>query len=104
MEIKTISLKGKKYAQVKDRVGQFHKDHEDGQIKTSYVFVEDKCIFKAKVSFGEPVREFTGHALGKGGTIKAFEKTETVAVGRALGMAGYLSDGEIATYDEITRK
>lgn len=103
MEIPTIDLKGNKYAKVKDRVAQFHKEHKDGQIKTSFNFHEDKLVFKARVSFGDPERVFTGHALGKGGTLKAFEKTETVAVGRALGLAGYLADGDIASYEEMNR-
>lgn len=111
MEIKTINLKGKAYAPVSARVEQFHKDHADGNIVTSYEFKEGYVIFKAKVSWGTPKsvtpegynydRQFTGHAFGKVGTEKAFEKIETVSVGRALAMAGYLAGGEIASYDEM---
>jgi hypothetical protein len=111
MEIKTISLKGKAYAPVSARVEQFHKDHADGNITTSYEFKEGYVIFRAKVSWGMPKsvtpdgiqheRAFTGHAFGKVGTEKAFEKIETVSVGRALAMAGYLAGGEIASYDEM---
>lgn len=99
MEIKTINLKGKQYAPVAERVKAFHEDHKDGQIQTENQFNEGYCIFKATVSFDS--RTFNGHAFGKVGTEKAFEKLETVAVGRALAMAGYLSGGEIASYDEI---
>lgn len=99
MEIKTISLKGKAYAPVSERVAQFHKDHEKGTINTEYNFAENMCIFKATVSFDD--RTFNGHAFGKVGTEKAFEKLESVAVGRALAFAGYLAGGEIASYDEI---
>lgn len=120
MKIRTISLKGKDYSPVSARVEQFHKDHRDGNILTSYEFNEGYCIFKAQVIFGgvysvysgthdgEPIfddsdrpRTFTGHAFGKVGTEKAFEKLESVAVGRALAFAGYLAGGEIASYDEI---
>lgn len=101
MEIKTINLKGKAYAPVSERVAQFHKDKEDGTIKTKYEFAEGLCIFKAMVCFGD--RQFTGHAFGKVGTEKAFEKLESVAVGRALAFAGYLAGGEIASYDEIEK-
>lgn len=121
MEIKTINLKGKQYAPVSERVKQFHTDHKDGTITTSYEFKEGYVIFKATISFDitenglsnlqaddgnryvlrRERREFTGHAFGKIGTEKAFEKLETVSVGRALAMAGYLSGGEIASYDEI---
>jgi hypothetical protein len=99
MEIRTIDLKGKKYSPVSARVEQFHKDHADGQIRTRYEFKEGYVIFRATVSYGE--RKFNGHAFGKVGTEKAFEKLESVAVGRALAFAGYLAGGEIASYDEI---
>lgn len=101
MEIKTIDLKGKKYAPVSERVAQFHKDHVKGTINTEYNFNEGYCIFKATVSFDD--RTFNGHAFGKVGVEKAFEKLESVAVGRALAMAGYLAGGEIASYDEIEK-
>jgi hypothetical protein len=99
MEIRTIDLKGKKYSPVSARVEQFHKDHQDGEIKTEVEFKDGMCIFKATVSFAG--RSFNGHAFGKTGLDKAFEKTESVSVGRALAFAGYLAGGEIASYDEI---
>lgn len=107
--MKTIDLKGKKYSPVSERVSQFHKDQKDGNIETSYEFKEGLCIFKATVSFGATdesipqFRTFNGHAFGKVGTEKAFEKLESVAVGRALAFAGYLAGGEIASYDEIEK-
>lgn len=118
MQLKTISLKGKAYSPVSARVEQFHKDHRDGEIHTEYEFKEGFCIFKASVSFGKMTifktnengvgekvweRVFNGHAFGKVGTEKAFEKLESVAVGRALAFAGYLAGGEIASYDEIEK-
>jgi hypothetical protein len=98
-------------------VAQFHKDHADGTIQTSYDFKEGYVIFKAEISFDRKftnqnmpkdlqetsVRIFTGHAFGKVGVEKAFEKLESVAVGRALAFAGYLAGGEIASYDEIEK-
>lgn len=97
--MKTISLKGKKYSPVSARVEQFHTDHPQGDIKTVHKFNEGYVIFKATVSFDD--RSFTGHAFGKVGQEKAFEKLETTAVGRALAFAGYLAGGEIASYDEM---
>ncbi len=97
--MKTINLKGKEYSPVSARVEQFHKDHEDGNITTKQTFKEGYVIFRAQVTFGG--RVFTGHAFGKVGQEKAFEKLETTAVGRALAFAGYLAGGEIASYDEI---
>jgi hypothetical protein len=114
MEIKTmrtIDLKGKKYSPVSARVEQFHKDHADGNITTSYEFKDGYVIFKATVFWRVPQdgslkgliydRTFTGHAFGKIASEKAFEKIESVSVGRALAMAGYLAGGEIASYDEM---
>lgn len=97
--MKTISLKGKEYSPVSARVEQFHKDYRDGCIRTTYEFNEGYVIFRAIVKFGD--RKFTGHAFGKVGQEKAFEKIETTAVGRALAFAGYLAGGEIASYDEM---
>lgn len=101
--MKTINLKGKEYAPVSARVEQFHKDFPDGSIETEQEFKEGFVIFKAKISFtiNGADRIFNGHAFGKVGQEKAFEKLETTAVGRALAFAGYLAGGEIASYDEI---
>jgi hypothetical protein len=43
----------------------------------------------------------TGHSYGKTTDEKAFEKLETVAVGRALALLGYLNNGDIATSEEM---
>jgi len=122
--MKTINLKGKEYAPVSARVEQFHKDHSDGSITTETTFSDGHVIVKATITFGNGLqhgevikvpegstvvsdttlitkRTFTGHAYGKVGTEKAFEKLETTAVGRALAFAGYLAGGEIASYDEM---
>jgi len=45
--------------------------------------------------------EATGHALGENKGQKAFEKLETIAVGRALALLGYAVDGEIASSEEM---
>lgn len=97
--MKTINLKGKEYAPVSARVEEFHKAYPDGTIVTTMDFKEGYVIARAEITFGE--REFTGHAFGKVGQEKAFEKLETTAVGRALAFAGFLAGGEIASYDEI---
>lgn len=102
--MKTINLKGKEYAPVSARVEQFHKDHPQGCIETRYEFNEGYVIFLAIIKFDQATdRAFTGHAFGKVGQEKAFEKIETTAVGRALAFAGYLAGGEIASYDEIEK-
>ena len=97
--MKTINLKGKEYAPVSERVGQLHSDYKEASITTNYDFKEGFVIFSALVK--NERGEFTGHAFGKIGQEKAFEKIETTAVGRALAFAGYLAGGEIASYDEV---
>lgn len=99
MKVPTINLQGKAYAQVKDRVEQFHKDHADGSIETSAVVEEGFGLLSATISWGE--RKFNGHSYGKVASKKDFEKIETAAVGRALAFAGYLAGGEIASYDDM---
>ena len=102
---KTISLQGKEYAQVKDRIKEFRNDCPRGLIETSATIQPDgQIMFKAKIvkdKSDEFSAEATGHALGANKGLKAFEKLETIAVGRALALLGYASDGEIASGDEM---
>lgn len=106
---KTIQLKQgagtTDYAKVSARVAEFHKANKQNTILTSYEFKEGFVIFKATVtSYKEDfAHEYTGHSFGKIGALKAFEKLETIAVGRALAFAGFLSDGEIASNEEMVK-
>lgn len=108
--MKTIPLQGKKYTPVKERVKAFHDDNSNGSIETNW-FTAFEGQNNTMISFKAIVRPdtknpdsfFTGHALGKISNEKAFEKLETVAVGRALALAGYLSNGDIASADEMER-
>jgi hypothetical protein len=103
--MKTINLQGKEYAQVVERIKEFRKDCPNGLIETFPTIQEDgQVMFKAKVLKNKAdsnSAEATGHSLGMNKGIKAFEKLETIAVGRALAMLGYASDGEIATGEEM---
>ncbi len=93
------------YAKVPDRVAEFHKDNKNGKIDTSYEFRDNQLIFKAIVTpdCAKPERTFPGTSFGKLINDKALEKLETVAVGRALAFAGYLSNGEIASSEEMEK-
>ena len=109
-EMQTIKLQGKDYAPVKERIKAFHDDHKNGSILTNWftAFEGEKnsiISFKATVvpNVENEDRVFTGHALGKIQNEKAFEKLETIAVGRALANAGYLADGDVASSDEMER-
>lgn len=101
----TMDLKGKEYAQVKDRLKEFRKDNPRGDIKTTPSIREDGTImFEAvivKDRADENSARATGHAYGPNKGDKAFEKVETIAVGRALAYIGYAADGEIASSEEM---
>jgi hypothetical protein len=105
-KLKTINLSGKEYAQVSERLRAIHEDHNEVgafDIITNYDVTESGIVFTAKITIRdkETASTFVGHSYGKTGASKAFEKLETIAVGRALAFAGYHADGEIASADEM---
>lgn len=104
-KVKTMDLKGKDYAQVKDRVQEFRTLNPNGLIETTPTIQTDgQIMFKARVlkDKSEPSSaEATGHAFGKNEGAKAFEKLESIAVGRALALLGYGTDGAIASSEEM---
>lgn len=104
-KIQTIPLQGKDYAQVKDRVKEFRSDNPSGLIETTPTIQPNgQILFKARILKDKDKQtsaESTGHALGDNTGVKAFEKLETIAVGRALAFLGYATDGEIASSDEM---
>lgn len=103
----TIDLKGKAYAQVKDRLKEFRQDNPNGLIETIPTITENSIVFKARIlkDKADPSSaEATGHSYAKfeGKTLdKQFEKQETIAVGRALALLGYAVDGDIASSEEM---
>ena len=110
-EIKTKSIKGKNYAEVKERINAFRKLFPTGTIKTEIVNMDDKMVvMKATAGFynnGLFTVLGTGHAyefLAKNKNINStsmIENCETSAVGRALGMCGIGIDVALASYDEM---
>lgn len=105
-KIKTINLSGKQYAQVAERLRAIHEDHNNFDIVTNFTVTDGgAAIFTATITIREKAKEnpvvYTGHSYGKAEASKAFEKLETIAVGRALAFAGYHADGEIASADEM---
>jgi hypothetical protein len=101
----TIDLKGKSYATVPARLKEFRKDNPRGLIETNPTIQADgTLIFKAHIltdKSNPDSPEATGHAFGKGKAEKDFEKTETIAVGRALALLGYMASGDIASSEEM---
>jgi len=101
---KTIKLKGKDYATVPERLRLFREDCPYGLIVTTPTITDKTVLFRVRVlkdKSNEHSAEATGHAFGEMKDDKAFEKLETVALGRALANLGYLASGEIASAEEM---
>ena len=120
-QVKTINLRGNQYAQVKDRLLAFREANSNGKIHTEVFTQEGVTIFKAYVwkdkgDFLELLKsgvdkstallssDANGTARSDEADLKkdkGFEKLETIAVGRALAMLGYGTDGAIASSEEM---
>lgn len=110
-EIKTTDIRGKEYAEVKERINAFRKVFPDGFIISQVEMLEDGFVLiDAKVGYydeaGEPHTLASGKAYEKEGSSNInrtsfIENCETSAVGRALGMAGFGLIGAVASADEI---
>jgi hypothetical protein len=104
-KVKTMEIKGNEYAKVVERLKQFREDCPNGLIETKPEFQPDgQILFSARILKDKSDKnsaEGTGHALGNAKGDKAFEKLETIAVGRALAMLGYMASGEIASSEEM---
>ena len=101
----TIKIKGNaEYAKVAERIKIFREDCPNGLITTEPTIDGDVIMFKARVlkdKGRDETAEATGHSIGEKKGEKAFEKLESIAVGRALAMLGYLASGEIASSEEM---
>lgn len=122
--MKTISIKGKDYVPVVERVKEFHKQYPSGSIETEIISNDgNRIIVKATVKIARTILAkngatgseanldlmsvYTGFSQAEwdkgmmGGV--ALEVAETSAVGRALGFANIgLLDG-IASADEMRK-
>lgn len=102
---KTIAFgQVKKYARVADRLMEFRNANPNGLVETLPTITDNQIMFKTRIvkDKSDPnSAEATGHALGENKGTKAFEKLESVSVGRALALLGYASDGEIASSEEM---
>ena len=96
---------GADYAKVADRLKQFWAENPRGSIKTMHQIQGDNIIFTTEIvadQSNEYSRRTTGTAMEKlNGKLKTFEKTESISVGRALALIGYLANGEIASSEEM---
>lgn len=115
---KAVSIKGKDYVLVKDRIAFFNDNYPDGSITTELLSKPDdaRVVVKATVSRwmlnGTGIyverQQFTGHSqavVGEGMVNKtaALENAETSAVGRALAMMGIGVIESVASADEMRK-
>jgi len=109
---KAISIKGKKYVLVSDRVLFFNENFPNGKIETRLLSETQATmvVIKAKITpdVNEPKRCFFGHSQAKWGQglvneTAALENAETSAVGRGLAMLGIGVLESIASADEMNK-
>ena len=99
-----VTIHGKQYLTVAERVTKAHEEKDDLSITTELLSWEaGVVIMKATVQIGENV--YTGHASedeakGQINKTSALENCETSAIGRALASAGYSGD-EFASANEV---
>lgn len=109
--ISTLTISGKEYAEVNQRIKAFRMVFPDGFIKTELLSNDGGvAIFRAKVGYyGTDDKEVilgTGTAYEKEGSTfinktSYIENCETSAVGRALGMLGIGVDTSVASAEEV---
>lgn len=90
----------KDYVWVDKRIEKYHSEHTDNMsIDTTFEISNNIVIFKATVKTKKGT--FTWSSFWQVGKEKAFEKLETVAVGRALAFAWYETTSWIASREEM---
>ena len=105
--MKTVSIKGKPYVEVNERIKAFRRICPHGAIITEMLSNTDGvCVFRASIYDNEKNLIGTGTAFEKETSSNInrtsyIENCETSAVGRALGMCGFGIDTSIASYEEV---
>lgn len=106
--IETSDIKGKKYAEVNQRVKAFRSIYPMGVIRTDIVSIDNGVVIMRATVIDEDNKIIaTGLAQEKENSTyinktSYIENCETSAVGRALGFAGFGIDSSICSAEEIT--
>ena len=105
--ISTVSVKGKEYAEVPQRVKAFRSVFPHGTIETEIIKLDAEfVVMKATVKNGDELLA-TGTAFEEKKSsfvnkTSYIENCETSAVGRALGFCGFGIDNSIASAEEVS--
>lgn len=107
-EIKKTDIKGKKYAEVSERIIAFRKLNPNGRIITEIVDkTENEVTIKATILGENMIELANGYASetkkGLVNSISMVENCETSAIGRALGFCGFGIDGGIASEQDMQK-
>lgn len=107
-EIKKTDIKGKKYAEVSERVLAFRKLNPNGRIITEIIDKTENDVTMKATILDENEKELaTGFAseVKKGlvNSISMLENCETSAIGRALGFCGFGIDSGIASGQDMQK-
>ena len=99
--IQTIKLKGKEYAEVKERVIAFRRVYPQGQIISKIDFTDNYAMCHVEIFDENGILLATGHSREYLKREYAVEKSETSAIGRALGFVGFGINTSIASADDM---
>lgn len=107
-EIKKTDIKGKKYAEVSERILAFRKLNPNGRITTEIIDKTENDVTMKATILDENEKELaTGFAseVKKGlvNSISMLENCETSAIGRALGFCGFGIDNGIASGQDMQK-
>lgn len=107
---KAISIKGKEYVQVKDRILYLSENVKDYSISTDYQYFPERkmWVVKATLKVGENIytglaQEIESDNYKEVNHTSALENCETSAVGRACAMYGLGVIDSIASVDEMNK-
>ena len=105
--MRTISIKGKNYVPVTERVKEFHEKYPDFTVLTEIISLDETSVLmKATVYDPDGKILAVGHAqedrnASNINKTSYVENCETSAIGRALGMFGIGIDDSMASADEV---
>jgi hypothetical protein len=104
----SIKFGDKDYALVPDRLKDFREKNPRASVETNPTFNADGSVTFQATIVKDLSDEYSAKATGSARytevemkKAKAFEKLETISVGRALANLGYLNDGRVATTEEM---